>query len=58
MIYINTAGSASYLGHSETVPESSAHSCRWSPDSLGTGRRSRASHAHRCRNSDHAGYNI
>lgn len=49
--------SVSHLGHSEIIPGSSAHSCRWSPDSPGTVRHSRASHCHRCHNSGHVGYN-
>lgn len=47
-----------YLGHSGPIPGSFEHSCRWLRGSPGTARHSRASHCHRCRSSDRAGYNI
>lgn len=48
----------SYLGQSGTIPESSAHSCRFSPDRPGTPRRSRVSPGRRCHSSGHVGYSI
>lgn len=56
--YGTESGLGRYLGHSGPIPEFFAHSCRWSPDSPGTARRSRASPGRRCRSSGRAGYSI
>lgn len=48
----------SYLGQFGPIPESSAHSCRFSPDRPGTPHHSRVSPGHRCHSSGHVGCNI